>query len=154
MRRKDRERDAAFAWQVLRSADYAVLAMTDADGTPYCVPVNHAADEARSALYLHCAGDGRKWSILSGEPAVCLTAVSRAEIVPGKLTTAYDSAVVHAQAQVVRDPEEKLYALRLLVHRLDPLAEEKAIRCADATMDRTMIVKLVPRLVTGKQNNG
>ena len=34
MRRKDKERDAAFAWQVLRDAAYSVLAMTDADGTP------------------------------------------------------------------------------------------------------------------------
>ena len=28
MRRKDKERDAAFAWQVLRDATYATLAMT------------------------------------------------------------------------------------------------------------------------------
>ena len=37
MRRKDKERDAAFAWQVLRDAAYSVLAMTDEDGTPYWV---------------------------------------------------------------------------------------------------------------------
>ena len=35
MRRKDKERDAAFAWQVLRDATYATLAMTDSDGSPY-----------------------------------------------------------------------------------------------------------------------
>ena len=40
MCRKDKERDAAFAWQVLRDATYATLAMTDSDGAPYCVPVN------------------------------------------------------------------------------------------------------------------
>ena len=50
MRRKDKERDAAFAWQVLRDAKYVTLAMTDADGTPYCVPVNHIADEQGDAI--------------------------------------------------------------------------------------------------------
>ena len=68
MRRKDKERDAAFAWQVLRDAAYSVLAMTDADGTPYCVPVNHIADPEHNAVYFHCAGAGRKWTILEKEP--------------------------------------------------------------------------------------
>ena len=60
MRRKDKERDAAFAWQVLREAQYATLAMTDTDGTPYCVPVNHIAAAPGNAIYFHCAGAGRK----------------------------------------------------------------------------------------------
>ena len=77
MRRKDKERDAAFAWQVLRDATYATLAMTDSDGAPYCVPVNHVADEQGNAVYFHCAGAGRKWDILTKEPPVCLSVVSR-----------------------------------------------------------------------------
>ena len=154
MRRKDKERDAAFAWQVLRDAAYSVLAMTDADGTPYCVPVNHIADPEHNAVYFHCAGAGRKWTILEKEPPVCLTAVSRAELVPGELTTAYDSAVVHGQATVVRDSAEKLYALKLLVQALDPVSMERAVMCADKTMERTMIVKITPREVTGKQSHG
>lgn len=154
MRRKDKERDSAFAWQVLRDADYAVLAMTEGDGTPYCVPVNHVADEAHNAVYFHCAGAGRKWDILSGEPAVCLSAVSRAELVPNELTTAYDSAIVHGKAVVVRDAEEKYNALMLLVKRLDPASMERAHMCSQQSMERTMIVKLVPREITGKQSHG
>ena len=98
MRRKDKERDAAFAWQVLRDAAYSVLAMTDADGTPYCVPVNHIADPEHNAVYFHCAGAGRKWTILEKEPPVCLTAVSRAELVPGELTTAYEGELLNIDA--------------------------------------------------------
>ena len=154
MRRKDKERDAAFAWQVLRDSAYSVLAMTDEEGTPYCVPVNHITDPEHNAVYFHCAGAGRKWTILEKEPPVCLTAVSRAELVPGELTTAYDSAVVHGQATVVRDSAEKLYALKLLVQALDPVSMERAVMCADKTMERTMIVKITPREVTGKQSHG
>ena len=154
MRRKDRERDEAFAWEVLKSAPYAALSMTGQDGTPYCVPVNHVVDETYKVLYFHCAGAGEKWQLLEKEPPVCLTAVSRAELVPGELTTAYDSAVVHGQATVVRDSAEKLYALKLLVQALDPVSMERAVMCADKTMERTMIVKITPREVTGKQSHG
>lgn len=154
MRRKDKERDAAFAWQVLRDAAYSVLAMTDADGTPYCVPVNHIADPEHNAVYFHCAGAGRKWTILEKEPLVCLTAISRAELVPGEMTTAYDSAVVHGQAAVVRDSAEKLYALKLLVQALDPVSMSRAVLCAEHSMQRTMLVKIVPEITTGKESFG
>ena len=154
MRRKDKERDAAFAWQVLRDATYATLAMTDSDGAPYCVPVNHVADEQGNAVYFHCAGAGRKWDILTKEPPVCLSAVSKAELIPGELTTAYKSALVQGRAVLVQDPEEKMYALKLLVQALDPVSMERAVMCADKTMERTMIVKITPREVTGKQSHG
>ena len=154
MRRKDKERDAAFAWQVLRDATYATLAMTDSDGAPYCVPVNHVADEAGNAVYFHCAGAGRKWDILTKEPPVCLSAVSKAELIPGELTTAYKSALVQGRAVLVQDTEEKMYALKLLVQALDPVSMERAVMCADKTMERTMIVKITPWEVTGKQSHG
>lgn len=154
MRRKDKERDAAFAWQVLRDATYATLAMTDSDGAPYCVPVNHVADEQGNAVYFHCAGAGRKWDILTKEPPVCLSVVSKAELIPGELTTAYKSALVQGRAVPVQDTEEKMYALKLLVQALDPVSMERAVMCADKTMERTMIVKITPREVTGKQSHG
>ena len=120
MHRKDRERDEAFAWEVLKKAPYATLAMTGADGAPYCVPINHVADETYRVLYLHCAGAGEKWALLEKEPQVCLTAVSRMSIVPNEFETSYDSAVVRGQAQVVTDEGERTKALLLLVEALDP----------------------------------
>ena len=39
MRRKDRERDLAFAYEVLDSCEWMALSMTDGAGRPYCVPV-------------------------------------------------------------------------------------------------------------------
>ena len=80
--------------------------------------------------------------------------MSKAEIVPGKLTPAYDSAVVHGRALVVRDAEEKWQALQLLVQTLDPVSVEKAHMCSQQSMERTMIVKLVPEEITGKAGQG
>lgn len=153
MRRNELERDEQFAWEVLRKAHYATLAMTGADGTPYCVPVNHVADEAYHVLYFHCAGAGEKWQLLEKEPPVCLTAVSRMSIVPNEFETAYDSAVVRGQAQVVTDEGERTKALLLLVETLDPKGMGGLAACMERCFAKTQIVKIVPRQITGKQSH-
>ena len=39
MRRKECERDAAFAWEVLKNSIYSTVSMVCPDGTPYATPV-------------------------------------------------------------------------------------------------------------------
>ena len=58
MRRKDRERDRSFAWEVLKNSIYSTVSMVCPDGTPYATPVNIIGDEVYNALYFHCAGAG------------------------------------------------------------------------------------------------
>ena len=55
---------------------------------------------------------------------------------------------------MVQSGEEKMYALRLLVQALDPVSMERAHMCSQQSMERTMIVKLVPEVVSGKQSHG
>ena len=43
MLRKDRERDAAFAWEVFQKAPYATLSLTDEVGKPYAIPISPGA---------------------------------------------------------------------------------------------------------------
>lgn len=50
----------------------------------------------------------------------------------------------------MQDPEEKLYALKLLVQALDPVSMSRAVLCAERSMQRTMLVKIVPEIITGK----
>lgn len=82
MRRKDRERDRSFAWEVLKKAPYATLSLTDGQGRPYAVPVNQAVDRGVHVVYFHCAGAGEKWELLKDGAEVCLSAVSHATAVP------------------------------------------------------------------------
>lgn len=153
MRLKDLERDEAFAWEVLKKAPYATLAMTGADGAPYCVPINHVADETYRVLYFHCAGAGEKWEVLKTNPQVCLTAVSRMSIVPNEFETAYDSAVVRGQAQVVTDDGERTKALLLLVESLDPKGMGGLAAYMERCFAATQVVKIVPSQITGKQSH-
>ena len=148
MRKTERARDAAFAMQVFRDSTYVTLSLVTPDGKPYAVPVNAVTDG--QAFYFHCAGEGAKLDILRHNPAVCLSAVSYAAIVPEQLTTLYRSAVVKGTAEILTDLSEKAYALRLItafyasdyVAMLDTRAD-----CAQ----RAAIVKITPAEITGKE---
>ena len=65
MLRKDRERDAAFAWEVFQKAPYATLSLTDEVGKPYAIPISPVVDEAYHVVYFHCAGHGGHAPVLA-----------------------------------------------------------------------------------------
>ena len=79
MRRKDRERDAAFAWQVMTAAPYATLSLVDESGKPYAVPVSQGAWEQGGCIYFHCALAGKKYELFKDGCDAVMSAVSRAE---------------------------------------------------------------------------
>ena len=92
MRMKNRQRDEAFAWEVLRQSVYATLALVKDDGTPIAVPINAVGDEVYKVIYFHCAGVGEKWEILEKNPHVSLSVVSHAAIKPMAFDTVYRAA--------------------------------------------------------------
>jgi len=154
MRRKDRQRDEVFAWEVLKTAPYGVVAVLTPDGAPYCVPVNLAADPAHRALYFHSAMEGTKIDFLRKNPAVSVNAVSVAVNVPRQLTTGYRSANAQGRAALVTDREEKLRALRLLTATFAPekLATLDEYMAGEGCPDHTQIVRIDVEELTGKEN--
>ena len=118
MRRKERQRDESFAWDVLKEAPFVTVSMIGEDGAPYSVPVNAVVDDAYRVLYFHCAKSGRKLDALRANPAVSVCAVSRAAVIPGDFTTDYTSAILRGRAEIVEDEGERVKAILLLVEEL------------------------------------
>lgn len=122
MRRKDRERDRAFAYAVIDRCEYGVAAFSTGEEVPYCIPLSlvRIGDE----LYFHCALEGRKLDLLRANPHVCVTFVAGTQ--PAYLaeentyTTFFQSAVVTGTAFEVTDPAQKTAALRALCEKLMP----------------------------------
>ena len=154
MRRKDRQRDAAFAWQVMAAAPYATLSLTDTDGSPYAVPVSQGAWEEGGCIYFHCAAEGRKNELFRGGCPAVLSAVSRAEVLPGRYTVAYASAIARGRLEVVTDAGERMHAMEVLCRQFDPAAGEKYVACMQTSGARTCIVRLSVEEITGKENRG
>ena len=154
MRRKDRQRDAAFAWQVMREAPPATPSLAGGAGRPYAVPVSQAADEEAGAIYFHCALAGEKYEIFRDGCEAAMSAVSHAEIIPDEYTVAYASAVARGRLEIVTDEKERMRAIKILCMQFDPEAGEKYVSCMKNSGARTCVVRLSVEEITGKEGNG
>ena len=148
MRRKDRQMPEEFAWSVVDKCEYAFLAMTAEDGTPYGLPVT-IVREGRD-VYFHSALEGRKAECLRRSPRVCLACVGDTRVLPGKFTTLFESAVLFGTAEEVTGPEEKTHALELLCRRHTPENMEAFPRAIAKSLERTGVWRIRTEEITGK----
>ena len=148
MRRKERQITEEEAWAVVDKCEYAFLAMTAEDGTPYGLPVT-IVREGRN-IYFHSALEGRKVECLRRQPRVCLTCVGDAAIQQDRFTTLYESAVAFGTAAEVTENAEKVEVLRLLCLRHTPDNMADFDRAVNASLARTGIWKIAVDELTGK----
>ena len=154
MRRKDRERDLAFAYEVLDSCDWMALSMTDGAGRPYCVPVQGVREG--DCLYFHCARQGRKVELLRRNPRVCVTFVGDDRPFfsdsPASYSTYFQSAIVTGTAAEVTDDREKTAALLALCQKVTPdhVGGGKFEEAIGRSLSVTAVWKIRMEQVTGK----
>ena len=148
MRRKDRQMPEEFAWEVVDKCEYAFLAMTAEDGTPYGLPVTIVRKDKQ--VYFHSAMEGRKVRCLRANPRVCLTCVGDTEIQQDRFTTLYESAVAFGTVCEVTEDAEKVEALRLLCQRHTPENMAGFDGAIQASLKRTAIWKITVEEISGK----
>ena len=96
MRRSDRELSRDQALNVIDTCAYAVMAMVNPDGSPYCIPLSMARDG--DWLFFHTAKEGHKIQTLGQESRVCVSCVGEVKPVPGQFALYYQSAIVKGRA--------------------------------------------------------
>lgn len=149
MRKKDRERDIEFALSVVDRCDYAVLAMTDIDNNPYCVPISIVMDSG--SIYFHCAKEGMKTDCLRHNPNVCITCVTDTFKPDYYFTTTFKSAIIKAVATEITDTAEMLRILNLLCLRHNPGNMAKFDAEIEKMFAATAIWKFDITEITGKE---
>lgn len=148
MRRKDREKDTAFAMELLTNCEYATLATTNPDTTPYCVPISLAV--IGEAAYFHCALKGRKLDNILNNASVCLSAVRDTNLVPEKYTTEFESVVAFGKCKIVQDDEERIPALRAICEKYAPGNMENFDKIIARALAVTCVCKIDISEITGK----
>lgn len=149
MRRQDRARDAAFAWEVFDRAPYGILSMKDGEGG-YGVPVSPA--RIGESVYFHGALEGKKLQCLAACPEVTVTAVDF--VGPAYFSVNYRSAILRGRAVVVEDEAEKREALRAISQRYCPELMEGFDRYAAGMLDKTCVCRVDVAEITGKERTG
>lgn len=152
MRRKDREISRQEACRIVEESPWGTIAMVEPDGAPYCVTVNLAREDEK--IYFHCATAGHKLDCLRVHPAVCISCVSEAESLPGKLTMSYRSAILRGTAHEVVDEDEKIHALTLLAEAHDPISLSRLESALRKYLPKTGVWRIDIVDITGKHNPG
>ncbi len=148
IRRKDRVLNELRAKELLAEGEFGFLAMVNADGGGYGVPLSYAVEEG--VIYFHCAPEGHKLDNLSVDNRVTFTVVGPTRVIPGQFTTAYECAMVFGRIERALPEAERLRALRLLVAKYSAGWEEVAEKYIKGSFARTEILKLNMEHISAK----
>lgn len=148
---KNKERGAAFAWQVMKTAPYATLSLTDADGRPYAVPISQGAWAEKNSIYFHCAFAGQKYEIFKDGCEAAVSAVSRAETIPEKYNVSYASAVARGRLEIITDEAERMQAIECICRQFGADTGKELTDCMKHSGGRTCLVRLTVEEITGKE---
>ena len=149
VRRQDRLMDEGRALELLRTSEYGVLSMVSKGGG-YGIPVNYVWD-GRQSIYIHCAPEGRKLRALAENARVSFCLVGRVNLLPGKFTTEYESALFFGEAHTRLDDEEKMAALHLLIDKLSANFRDTGDKYARKSFHRVEIIRVDFAEFSGKR---
>lgn len=154
MRRSDREiTDTNEIFAMLDRCTTVNIGL-HADDYPYVIPMTFGCrtEDGKVAVYIHCAGEGRKLELLGKDPRVCVEAhvYERTEMTDtGEITARYESVIGFGRAERVTEQKAKVDALRVMLDHYNssgfPVTSCKGLRLCE-------VYKIVLDQVTGKRN--
>lgn len=139
--------------EVLREGNVVTLALCRGE-EPYLVTVNYVFHERESAIYFHCAGQGKKVDYLTANPRVWGQVFIDKGYMDGDCDHRYRTVQFAAVASIVSDESAKREALSLLIRHLesDPEPVLKRLLGRPEPVAAVTIVKLSLIHITGKEN--
>lgn len=159
-RRRDRATDDAWIRAFLARAPWGVLATVEG-GRPFLNANLFVYDEARHALWTHTARVGRTRTNVEaagqeGAP-VAFSVSAMGRLLPAEealeFSVEYAGVVILGRGRVVDDPEEKAYALQLILDRyaphLRPGRDYRGITAEE--LRRTAVYRIDVEAWSGKQ---
>ena len=152
MHKASRQLSDAETMEILKKGDHGTLSVQGDDGYPYATPINYIVVDGK--VYLHSAPYGYKIECLQRSPKCCFSAIISAQIIPSKITAAFESVVLTGTAVFVTDQADKRTVLENFVTQKHPGYEELGFKMIDKQIDKTAVIRLDPVSLTGKAYRG
>jgi nitroimidazol reductase NimA-like FMN-containing flavoprotein (pyridoxamine 5'-phosphate oxidase superfamily) len=121
MRRSNREvKDEAELIKIINGCKVCRVGMVDGD-KPYVIPMNfgYQLQDSMITIYLHCAKDGRKTTLLEKNNQVCIELDQMKELITGEKGCDYscyfESFIGEGPAVFIEDPASKINGLKIIM---------------------------------------
>jgi len=105
MRRADRQITHEECVQIIMDNNVGVLSLGGAGGYPCGVPLNYMYYD--SALYFHCAKEGRKLELISHDNRACFTIIGKNEVLPDEFANRFQSVMAFGSISIISDDKLK-----------------------------------------------
>lgn len=152
MRRGRQALSRAVCEDILTRGTAGVLALADADGFPYTVPLSYLYQEGK--IWFHCARAGYKLDLLRQNPRASFCVIGQDQVVPEEYTTDYRSVVARGVIREVTDPAARDDIVRRLGRKYSPAQPEAALEAElDQYRDAVCILELTVEQLTGKEGS-
>jgi len=151
MRKKEKEiTDINEIEKIIKKAVCCRIGLVDGE-EPYVVPVSFGYE--RDALYFHGALEGRKAELIKKDTQICFEIDTDVEVAksekPCSWTMKYRSVIGVGRAYILESDEEKSRGLTVIMGQY---TEGGDFSFPKSTLDRTLVVKVDIRSITGKQS--
>ncbi|MCX6252453.1 MAG: pyridoxamine 5'-phosphate oxidase family protein [Bacteroidetes bacterium] len=109
---------------VIRKCNVCHIGMIDTEGQPYVLPMNFGYDNG--VIYLHSSQKGKKITILTNNPQVCIEFSTdyllrfQSEEMACSYSMKYRSVLAYGKVEFVEDPEEKIPHLNIIMKNYTP----------------------------------
>ncbi len=154
IRRKEKSIESTEEMEaILTNSKYITIAMCNAQ-EPYLVTLSHGFDKQKNCIYFHCAKDGKKIDILKENNVVWGQAIQDGGYAEGACDHLYATTQFRGRVTFVQDVKEKEYALRIMIHALEP-NPEKVIQeqISESSVERVNIGRIDIEYMSGKKSN-
>lgn len=150
MRKKDKEITGIKEIEkIIKKAVCCRIGLVDGD-EPYVVPVCFGYE--RKALYFHGALEGRKVELIKKNNQICFEIETDVEVVksekPCGWTMKYRSVIGVGRAYILESDEEKCHGLKVIMRQY----AGGDFSFPKPKLDKTLVVKVDIRSITGKQS--
>ncbi|MGH4138004.1 pyridoxamine 5'-phosphate oxidase family protein [Clostridium sp.] len=148
MRRKKQLLSKEETIKILQSCTSGVLGVTGDDDYPYTVPVSYAYKDGK--LFFHGAKEGHKIDSIKRNDKVTFCVIEKDEVIQKTFTTHFRSVSVFGRARILKEDDERKYAIKSLVEKYSPDYIEKGQREIESEWNRVCLFEVKIEHITGK----
>lgn len=135
---------------IIQKCDACTLAMVDADGLPYAVPMNFGYKNQQ--LFLHSGPEGKKIELLKKNPQVCITFSAdhflrhqNAEVACS-YSMKYRSVLIFGEIHFIEDITEKQAALDIIMAHYT----ENSVKYSQPALKNVCVMQVKIRETNGR----
>ena len=135
--------------QVLKTETRGVLSVIGDNDYPYGMPMNHFYNDDDGCVYFHCGNIGHRLESLQKNNKVSFCCYDQGYINESEWHYNVKSVIVFGKIEIVYDKEQIIDISTRLCDKF-PCGEGYAQKEIEASLHRTLLLKLVPEHMCGK----